>query len=112
MRDKPPVWIAGKIRSPPFGKAARVEAGVLLRRLQEGETLSLPHSRPLPSIGRRCQELRIQDRTVAWRILCRIDRDAILILEVFPKKSERMPATLMKICQRRLAAYDQTEHRP
>lgn len=39
---------------------ARVEAGYLLRPLQEGMNLSLPHSRPIPSIGNRCYELRIQ----------------------------------------------------
>jgi hypothetical protein len=49
--DKPLVWLHGEVKTPPFSKKARVEAGVLLRRLQRGETLSLPASRPMPTIG-------------------------------------------------------------
>jgi hypothetical protein len=44
--DKPLVWLRGEIKTPPFSAAARVEAGVLLRRLQRGEKLALPRSRP------------------------------------------------------------------
>jgi len=47
---KPVFWMKGQVRTPPFSTAARIEAGMLLRRLQRGEKLSLPHSRPLPSI--------------------------------------------------------------
>jgi hypothetical protein len=57
--DKPLAWIAGEIKTPPLSAEARQEAGVLLRRLQRGETLSLPESRPMRSIGQRCHELRI-----------------------------------------------------
>ncbi len=63
-----------------------MEAGFLLRRLQRGEQLLLPQSRPVPIIGLRCHELRIDDRDKTWRIAYRIDRDAIVILEVFEKK--------------------------
>ena len=59
--EKPLVWLHGEIKTPPFTADARVEAGVLLRRLQRGEGLSLPHSRPMPDIGRRCHELRVPD---------------------------------------------------
>src|SRR5438874_13509319 len=48
--DKPLVWLEGEIKTPPFTKAARIEAGTLLRRLQRGELLALPHSRPMRSI--------------------------------------------------------------
>jgi phage-related protein len=50
-----------------------VEVGVLLRRLQRGESLGMPHSRPMPSVGRRCHELRIVDEAVIWRVMYRID---------------------------------------
>ena len=56
---KPLVWLEGEIKTPPFSAAGRVEAGTLLRQLQEGKSLGLPHSRPMPSIGPRCHELRI-----------------------------------------------------
>ncbi|MBI2351088.1 MAG: type II toxin-antitoxin system RelE/ParE family toxin, partial [Deltaproteobacteria bacterium] len=77
--DKPLVWLHGQIKTPPFSQAARVEAGYLLRRLQRGEMLGMPHSRPMPVIGPRCHELRISDADVTWRIVHRIDSDAIVI---------------------------------
>jgi hypothetical protein len=66
--DKPIVWLKGEVKTPPFGERARIEAGLLLRRLQQGQKLSLPHSRPMPTIGGQCHELRIQDRDQTWRI--------------------------------------------
>ena len=51
LRAKPLVWLRGEVKTPPFGSDARVEAGVLLRRLQGGESLGLPHSRPMPVLG-------------------------------------------------------------
>jgi phage-related protein len=83
--DRPLVWLHGQIKTPPFSAEARVETGVLLRRLQRGERLSLPHSRPMPSIGLRCHELRIVDAAVTWRIVYRVDADAIVIAVVFSK---------------------------
>ena len=50
--------LRGEIKTPPLSSAARREIGYLLRELQGGETLSLPHSRPMPNIGARCHELR------------------------------------------------------
>ena len=71
--EKPLVWLHGEIKTPPFSKEARLEAGFLLRRLQRGETLSLPHSRPMPSIGRSCHELRIRDANQTWRAIYAVD---------------------------------------
>ena len=78
--DKPLVWLADEIGTPPFSASARIEAGVLLRRLQRGELLHLPQSRPMPRVGRRCHELRIPDEGVAWRIMYRLDPDAVVIV--------------------------------
>jgi phage-related protein len=39
----------------------------------------------MPSIGRHCHELRIPDTDKSWRIIYRIDEDAIVIIEVFNK---------------------------
>jgi hypothetical protein len=60
-QNKPLVWLHGEIKTPPFSSSARIEAGFLFRLLQMGETLSMPHSRPMPSIGKNCHELRIND---------------------------------------------------
>jgi phage-related protein len=97
----------GEVKTPPFSKKALVEAGVLLRRLQRGETLSLPASRPMPTIGRRCHELRIRDAQVTWRIIYRSDRDAIIIVEVFAKKTAATPKIVIESCQKRIRQYDE-----
>ncbi len=104
--DKPLVWLHGEIRTPLFSKQARVEAGYLLRLLQKGELLSLPHSRPMPSIGNRCHELRVNDRNETWRIVYRIDYDAVVILAVFAKKTGKTPKQVIDACQQRLHRYD------
>jgi len=85
---------------------ARMEAGYLLRRLQKGDLLSLPWSRPMPSIGVRCHELRITDDNSIWRIIYRTDDDAILILEVFKKKTQQTPKSVVDKCRRRARLYD------
>jgi phage-related protein len=77
-----------------------------LRLLQDGEALSLPHSRPMPVIGKRCHELRITDENKIWRIVYRTDEDAILILDVFPKTTQKTPQQVIKNCQRRISEYD------
>jgi phage-related protein len=104
--DKPLVWLHGAVKTPPFSAPARVETGVLLRRLQQGETLGLPHSRPMPGIGARCHELRIPDAEAAWRIIYRLDGDAVVIAEVFAKKSQATPQHVIATCRGRLRQYD------
>jgi phage-related protein len=104
--DKPLVWLHGEIKTPPFGAVARIEAGMLLRRLQRGESLRMPHSRPMPGIGRRCHELRVRDGTANWRIIYRTDRDAIVIGAVFSKKTPTTPKSLIASAQRRFREYD------
>lgn len=99
LTDKPLVWLHGEVKTPPFSPEARLEAGFLLRKLQRGETLLLPHSRPMPSIGHYCHELRINDRTGTWRIIYRIDPDAIIIVEVFEKKTPQTPRRVIELCQ-------------
>ena len=105
--DKPLVWLRGDVKTPPFSVEGRVEAGVLLRRLQKGELLSLPQSRPMPVVGPRCHELRINDKTKSWRIMYRIDDDAIVIVDVFEKRTQSTPSQVIQQCKQRLSAYDQ-----
>jgi phage-related protein len=105
-KHKPLVWLHGQIKTPPLSQEARIEAGFLLRRLQRGEMLSLPHSRPMPAIGPRCHELRINDVSGAWRVVYRLDNDAIVIAEVFTKKTSRTPNATIELCRKRLREYD------
>lgn len=103
---KPIIWLRGEVKTPPFSKEARIEAGYLLRRLQCGEPLTLPHSRPMPAIGPRCHELRINDEAGTFRIMYRTDPDAIIVLEVFGKKTSQTPGMVIETCRRRLREYD------
>ena len=105
-RDKPLVWLHGEIKTPPFSALARLEAGFLLRRLQRGDKLGMPHSRPMPSIGPRCHELRIVDAHAIWRIVYRLDEDAIVIADVWKKKTAKTPPKMIEICAKRLREYD------
>jgi len=106
-REKPLRWLHGEVKTPPFSRKARLEAGLLLRQLQQGAKLSLPHSRPLPSLGPHCHELRVRDKNKNWRIIYRIDEDRILIVEVFVKMTQQTPDAVLKLCRRRLAEYKQ-----
>ncbi len=105
-QNKPLVWLHGEIKTPPFSSSARIEAGFLFRLLQMGETLSMPHSRPMPSIGKNCHELRINDENTTWRIIYRIDDDAIIILEVFSKKTQLTPKKIIDVCKKRIKEYE------
>jgi phage-related protein len=103
------VWLVSAIKTPPFSRPSRIEAGSLLRQLQEGELLLMPISRPMPSIGKHCHELRIHDSesTKEWRIIYRIDEDAVVILGVFAKTTQKTPKQVIDNCQKRLTQYDE-----
>ena len=110
--DKPLVWLHGEVKTPPFSPETRLEVGVLLRQLQQGKSLGLPQSRPMPTLGARCHELRVRDENVTWRIIYRLELDAVLLLEVFKKKTEETPATVIDSCKQRLALYLKTVGQP
>jgi phage-related protein len=105
-KQKPLVWLHGEVKTPPLSAEARIEAGYLLRRLQNNERLSLPHSRPMTSVCARCHELRINDKDKTWRIIYRLDDDAVVILEVFEKKSQKTPKHVIDVCKKRLIHYE------
>ena len=105
-RERPLVWLHGEIKTPPFSQAARIEAGYLLRLLQEGQALAMPQSRPMPVLGPRCHELRVRDAGADWRIVYGLDADAVVILEVFSKKTRTPPKSVIDACIRRLREYD------
>ena len=110
--DKPLVWLHGEVKKPPWSLEARREAGFLLRRLQLGDMLSLPSSRPMPSIGPAVHELRIKDAGAEWRIIYRLDSDAIVTAVVFHKKTQATPHAIIETCKRRLRRYDEAAEQP
>ncbi len=104
---KPMGWLHGEIKTPPFTVEGRKEAGDLLRLLQEGVKISMPQAEPLPIIGPRCGALRVRDGEHNWRIVYRIDADAVLVLEVYAKKTRKIPNEVIERCKKRLKSYDE-----
>jgi phage-related protein len=59
----------------------------------------------MATIGPRCHELRIEDVRATWRVIYHVARDAIVILEVFAKKTPTTPQSVIRACKRRLKEY-------
>lgn len=104
--DKALVILSGEIKTPPVSQEARREIGFLIRKLQKGLRLEMPHSRPMPSIGRRCHELRVSDAGRTWRVIYRTDSDAILVAALFSKKTTKTPKSAIDQAKRLLRVYD------
>ena len=103
---KPLIWLSGEVKSPPFTPAARRDVGALLRNLQLGRSIGMLHSRPMPAIGSRCHELRVNAGDKAWRVFYRIDPDAILVVGVHEKRTEQTTKSAIDACRGRLRIYD------
>jgi phage-related protein len=106
MNGRPLRWLHGEVKTPPMTVEARREIGFLLRQLQDGRRLGMPQSSPMPEIGARCHELRVKDIGAEWRIMYRVDADAVLVLDVFSKKTRATPSDVIEKCRRRLGAYE------
>jgi phage-related protein len=75
-----------------FPEDARRHLGKLIFDLQKGEKFSMPLSRPMPSVAVGTEELRIRDRSGAYRVFyfTRL-ADSVLIFHAFIKQSQRTP---------------------
>lgn len=94
------------VPDPEMSEAAKEELKELMERLRRGEKLSLPHSRPMPSIGRRCHELRVTEADGIWRVFYRVDSDRLVAVRVLWKTTQATPDDEIKLCKTRLAFYD------
>jgi phage-related protein len=91
------------------GEKGRRNLGAANRVFQEGGQLSMPVSRPMPSIGARCHELRVADDGRRWRLIYRIDVDAILAVDLFRKTTQKTPRQALERCRKRLRDYDESK---
>ena len=105
---KPLRWLADEIAVPAVSAEAASKVGAMLEVIAMGGTIAMPRCRPMPSIGRRCHELRVRDRNRNWRIVYHVADDAIVILDVFSKKSPRTPSHVIDRCKQRLKRYEQS----
>ena len=91
--------------TPPFSVEARRETGYLLRMLQDGEALGMLRSRPMPSIGPGCHELRILDAGHSWRLIYGVTPAAILVLAVFAKTTPATPRHIIGFARQTLRRF-------
>lgn len=107
MGEKPVIWLHGEVKSPPFTADGRLAVGRLLGRLQDGESLGLPASRPMPTVGPGCHELRVSDGEHDWRVVYYVDAVEVVVLDVFAKTTPKTPKRVIEACGRRLRLYRQ-----
>ena len=85
-----------------FPQAARHDAGFQLDKIQRGEQPD--DFKPMPSIGRGVEEIRIADSSGAYRVIYLARRaDAVYVLHAFQKKTQATPQKDLRIAKMRLA---------
>jgi phage-related protein len=71
--------------------------------MQQGRSLSMPHSRPMPIVALGVEELRVKDESGQYRaFIVRKTRHGFLVLHVFAKKSRETPRGDIELARRRL----------
>src|SRR5579872_3673601 len=85
-----------------FPEDVRREFGKAIFDLQKGHTLSFPLSRPMSSIGHGVEELRVKDRSGAYRAFyyTRL-HDRVLVFHAFMKKAQKTPQREIELGQKR-----------
>ncbi len=84
-------------------KPVRLAFGELLRLLQEGISLGMPASRPMPIVAPGVDELRVKGLAGQYRAFyVRKTSEGILVLRAFQKKTQSTPDSEIKLARRRL----------
>ena len=75
-----------------FPEAVRRELGKAIFDLQKGRKIPMPLSRPMPAVAPGVEELRVKDRSGAYRVfyLTRLET-AVLIFHAFEKRTANTP---------------------
>ncbi len=84
-------------------RSIREDLADALARLDEGHTLSMPLSRPMPAIGSGVHELRLKDRSGAYRTVYAL-RNArmVYVIHGFKKTTRAAPRKNIELAQQRL----------
>ena len=86
-----------------FPENVRREFGKVIFDLQKGNSLSMPLSRAMPSIASGVEELRVRDRSGAYRVFYYTKlADSVLIFHAFTKKTQKTPPQEIALAQKRL----------
>ncbi len=79
---------------------------VQFHKLQSGEELTYVTIVFTVILGILGYRIISRYKTSNWRVVYRIDTDAIVILEVFQKKTQATPKYVIDNCKRRIKQYD------
>ncbi len=86
-----------------FPEVVRRELGKAIFDLQRGEALTMPLSRPMPSIASGAAELRIRDRGGTYRVFYYAKSPrGVLVFHAFMKKSQTTPKHELDLGKKRL----------
>jgi len=87
-----------------FPEGARHDGGYQLDKVQRGDQPD--DFKPMPSIGKGVEELRVLDRSGAYRVIYFARReDAVYVLHAFHKKTQRTPKKDLDIAKRRFGQW-------
>jgi phage-related protein len=86
-----------------FPKEARIRPGKGLSRLQLGEQLAMPNSRPMPAVAAGVSELRVKGEDGSFRVFYHTASSrGVLVFHSFAKKTQRTPPLEIEIGKKRL----------
>lgn len=106
MPTKPIEFLGDYLRSlREFPDDAKQDAGYQLDRVQHG--LQPDDFKPMPSIGKGVEEIRIRDDTGAYRVIytARL-ADAVYVLHAFQKKTQATSKRDIDLAKQRFALLD------
>ena len=82
---------------------ARIRIGKAVFRLQMGEQIGMPDSRPTPSVEGGASELRVKGEDGVFRVFyCTASVMGVLVFHAFVKKTQRTPAHEIELGRKRL----------
>lgn len=81
----------------------RRKIGEALRDIQKGIVLTMPLSRPIPSVAAGVCELRVKDASMAVRVFYFVKlAEAVVVFHGFQKKTQKTPNREIKVGRKRL----------
>ena len=86
-----------------FPKDARIRLGKGLFRLQMGEQIGMPDSRPMPAVSAGVSELRLKGADGSFRAFYyTASSRGVLVFHAFVKKTQRTPPLEIELARKRL----------
>lgn len=86
-----------------FPEDIKKDVGYLIHRLQMGDKLNAPYSKPIKSVEIGVNELRVKDASGAYRVFYYLKTsEGIIIFHAFKKKSQKTPKKEIELGKKNL----------